>query len=135
MITTVLLLLGLAWVLRRLDIPLTSNWALIIVGGGLLYTNRYQVERAFSGPSAARSTNEVVLYSTSWCGYCKQARRLLESEGVEFTEFDIESSDEGQSRYMDLVGRQVGVPVLDIYGRVIHGYDKASILDALERQP
>ena len=132
--TTILGILVLVWVLRKLEIPLTSNWTLLIVAGGLIYANRYQVERAFSGPSVARSTDEVVLYSTSWCGYCKQARRLLESEGVEFTEYDIESSSEGHTRYLDLVGREVGVPVLDIYGRVIQGYSKESILDALARE-
>ncbi len=72
--------------------------------------------------------DEVVLYSTSWCGYCKKARNLLNEKNIAFIEYDIEKSAEGKRLYDALNGR--GVPVLQVKGTVIYGYDKRGILAA-----
>jgi len=97
-----------------------------------LWLNWERIDRFFDGTPAVtgNTSGEVILYSTSWCGYCRQTRELLAQQGVPYTEFDIETSDEGRSRYESLGGK--GVPVLDIRGTVIHGYDKREILAALK---
>jgi glutaredoxin len=74
---------------------------------------------------------EVILYATSWCGYCKQTRAFLDEQNISYTEYDIETSDEGRKQHAALGGG--GVPVLQIGESVIHGYNKVAVLDAVKR--
>ena len=37
-------------------------------------------------------TNQFVMYSTQWCGYCKRLKSMLNADGIEFTEIDLEQS-------------------------------------------
>ena len=69
---------------------------------------------------------KVILYSTSWCGYCAKARRLLRDNGIAYHEYDIEKSREGYDQYESLGGR--GVPLLLINGEVIKGYNPDRIM-------
>ena len=73
---------------------------------------------------------KVILYATSWCGYCKKTRQLLADNHVEYTEFDIETSEEGRVQHEQLNGH--GVPVLDVKGTVIHGFDEEEVTNTLK---
>ena len=42
-------------------------------------------------PRMAAAEAPVVLYATSWCGYCAKTRSFLAEEGIAYTELDIES--------------------------------------------
>tara|TARA_B110000438_G_scaffold99057_1_gene98015 strand:- start:313 stop:621 length:309 start_codon:yes stop_codon:yes gene_type:complete len=74
---------------------------------------------------------KVILYATSWCGYCKKARNFLNENNIPFYEYDIEKSSEGRDQYRSIGGR--GVPVLLVNGSVIKGYSPAEILKYLEQ--
>lgn len=74
---------------------------------------------------------KVILYGTSWCGFCAKARSLLSEQGVDYVEYDIEKSTEGHTQYKRLGGR--GVPVLLIDGKVIRGYRPDSIIRAIQQ--
>lgn len=76
---------------------------------------------------------EVVLYATSWCGYCRKTRALLKAYDITYTEFDIERSSEGKRRFDRLGGH--GVPVVTVGSHVIHGYDPDTLINALRDQP
>ena len=73
---------------------------------------------------------DVILYATTWCGYCEKARELLAKYNISYHEFDIEKSDEGRKQYEELGGR--GVPLLLINGEVVKGYNKNKILDLVK---
>ena len=62
----------------------------------------------------------VVLYATSWCSYCKKTRAFLAENNVEYIEYDIEKSAKGRKQHEQLGGK--GVPVLDVRGTVVYGY-------------
>ncbi len=97
-----------------------------------LYLNWGRIERRFViAPAAEPGQGEVVLYATSWCGYCQKTRELLAEQHVQYVEYDIEKSEEGRRQHRALKGR--GVPVLNIRGTVIHGYNREAILAALKR--
>lgn len=68
----------------------------------------------------------VVLYSTSWCGYCKKVRKLFEANNIAYKEYDIEVSAEAKRQYDKLNGR--GVPVTTIDGEVVSGYQPQKLL-------
>lgn len=72
-------------------------------------------------PAQANRPGEVVLYATQWCGYCAKAREQLAADRVAYREVDIEQDAAGHARFKALGGR--GVPLLNIRGTLIHGYN------------
>jgi glutaredoxin len=74
--------------------------------------------------------NQVDLYVTSWCGYCKKARKFLISKGIDFNEYDIEKDEEAARRKRELDGRR-GVPFAVINGHKIHGWSQPAYERAL----
>ena len=74
---------------------------------------------------------EIKVYSTPTCPWCKRAKEYLTQKGVEFKDIDV-SEDEEAAHEMITKSRQMGVPVLDIKGKIIVGFDINAINDALE---
>jgi glutaredoxin len=73
---------------------------------------------------------DVVLYTTSWCPYCRKARDYLRSRGVDFIEYDIEKDKEAAVRKRQLDNRG-GVPFAIINGRSISGFSASAYERAL----
>jgi glutaredoxin-like YruB-family protein len=86
-----------------------------------------------SQPTAARS-HRVIVFSTPTCPWCTRAKQYLAGRGVTFRDVDV-SRDPAAAR--DLVRRtgQMGVPVIEIDGRPIVGFDQARIDAALGLRP
>ena len=100
----------------------------------VVYQNWGKIERVFN-PSQmvseqTRAQANVVLYATDWCGYCKQTKRLLDSKGIPFKEFDIEKDAEARKAYEALGGG--GIPIIAVNGTLLRGYDPDAILAALK---
>lgn len=68
-----------------------------------------------------KNSKSVIMYSTSWCGYCKKAARHFRQKKIPFTEYDIEKSARAAREYKKLRGR--GVPVILIGDRRMNGFD------------
>jgi len=66
------------------------------------------------------ASKSVVMYSTSWCGYCKKARQHFKRNNIPFQEHDIEKSKKAAKEYKRLKGR--GVPVILIGKRRMNGF-------------
>lgn len=69
------------------------------------------------------STQRVVMYSTSWCGYCKKARKYFQQEKIHYVEYDIEK-DERARRLYDMIGGK-GVPVILVGKKRLNGFSVA----------
>jgi len=79
-------------------------------------------------PTIADTQGEkVILYATSWCGYCAKVRELLRDNHIPYHEYDIDRSVEGHKQYKHLGGN--GVPVVLINGVVVKGYRPGKILE------
>ncbi|GAB4489169.1 MAG: glutaredoxin domain-containing protein [Thermodesulfovibrionales bacterium] len=76
----------------------------------------------------------VILYSTSWCGYCTQARSYLRSLGVRLVEYDIEADAKRAAEMRQKSGGSKGVPLIDVEGIILRGFSEESIDDAIERK-
>lgn len=74
--------------------------------------------------------NKVIVYSTHTCPYCHLAKEYLKNKGVAFIDIDV-SSDPAKAQEMINKSGQMGVPVIDIKGHVIVGFDKGAIDQAL----
>jgi glutaredoxin len=93
------------------------------------YGGPVQVDRG-TGPqgAAARST---VMYATSWCGYCAQARAYFARKGIRYTEHDVEKSQSANAEFKKLGGK--GVPLIVHNGEVMRGFSEASFEALLAR--
>lgn len=72
----------------------------------------------------------VIIYSTTWCGYCKYAKELLNELKVPFVEYDIEEDPAKADEMYEKSGHS-GVPQLDINGKMILGFRPDEIKKAL----
>ena len=73
---------------------------------------------------------KVLIYSTPTCPYCKQTKDFLKQNNIKYTEIDV-SSDEKRAQEMIEKSGQMGVPVIDIEGQTIVGFDKSALKKAL----
>ncbi len=74
----------------------------------------------------------VTLYSTPTCGFCHMLKDYLQEQNVAFTEKDI-TTDEDSLRWVLTTTGMAAVPVVDIDGTVIVGFDKPKIEAALAK--
>ncbi len=74
----------------------------------------------------------IILYSTPSCGYCNLAKDYFRKKKISFTDYNVAAN---QSRADEMVKKsgQMGVPVIDINGRIIVGFDQAAIERAIHR--
>lgn len=77
---------------------------------------------------------KVIIYSTDWCAFCKQAEKYLDKKGVAWTDYDIEKDAKAHDELMEKIGGNFrGVPVIDVDGEIILGFDRARIDAALKK--
>jgi len=75
-------------------------------------------------------SKKVKIYSTPTCPWCARAKQFLKENNIEFQDYDV-SSDNNAAEEMVNISGQMGVPVLDIDGEIIVGFDKERIKQAL----
>ncbi len=77
----------------------------------------------------------AIIYGASWCGACHQAAAYLKQKKVPYVEKDIEADDgaaaEMQGKLAKIGQRGGSIPVLDIRGRVMVGFNPHQVDDAL----
>ncbi len=82
-------------------------------------------------PATSRSGgHDVVVYTTSWCGWCKRTLAWLDAKGVDYENRDVETNADWAEEMRDLTGSG-GVPVIVIDGEVIQGFDQAQMNEML----
>ena len=73
----------------------------------------------------------VTVYSTPSCPWCHKAKDFLKENKVKFEDRDTSSDEAARSEMIEKSG-QMGVPVLDIDGTIIVGFDQEAIKKALK---
>ena len=76
----------------------------------------------------------VTMYMTSWCPYCSKARNYLRSLDVNLIEYDIEKDRSKREEMLSKSGGSRGVPLIDIEGIIIRGYNSEAIRAAIEER-
>ncbi len=82
------------------------------------------------GLAEISSSAQVVMFATSWCPYCAQARALLEKKKVRYTELDIERNEQAKDFLERVMGLR-GFPTIVIGNRVTLGFSEENILASL----
>ena len=65
----------------------------------------------------------VKIYSTPTCGYCRMAKNYFNERKIKFTEYNVVSDLRKADEMIHKSGQQ-GVPVIDINGKIIVGFNK-----------
>lgn len=84
-----------------------------------------------SAPATAGGPPVVTIYGTSWCGACRAARQYFAGRKIPFADKDIEK-DADAARELAAKAAKMGiptdrVPVIDVRGRLLLGFDRARI--------
>jgi len=75
----------------------------------------------------------IKVYSTPTCPYCHMAKQYLKENNVEFEDIDVLASQAAAQEMINKSG-QMGVPVLDIDGTIVIGFNKQKISELLKIQ-
>jgi len=69
---------------------------------------------------------KIVVYSTPTCPYCVQVKEYFKQNDLEFIDYNV-ADDQTKAKEMVEKSGQMGVPVVDIDGNVIVGFNKPEI--------
>lgn len=84
--------------------------------------------------SDTTTTPQVTVYSTSWCAFCHTEMQWLEKLGVAFQAKDVEADEAAMEELKAKNGGDFsGVPVTDIAGEIILGFNRPALQAALEK--
>ena len=81
---------------------------------------------------AESDNKQIIIYSTTWCGFCKMVKKYLTDKGISYVEKDIETDESAHKELMTKIKNDFrGVPVTDINGTIVLGFDRTAIDAAL----
>ena len=100
----------------------------------VVFQNWGKIERVFNPSQVVseqvRANARVVLYTTEWCGYCKQIQRFLDQKGIPYQQFDLEKDAQARKAYEARGGG--GIPFVDVNGTLIRDFLPEQIMAALK---
>jgi len=73
----------------------------------------------------------VIMYSTPSCGYCNLAKDYFRKNNIKFTEYNV-AIDPRKAEEMVRKSGQMGVPVIDVNGKIVVGFNQPAIESALD---
>jgi glutaredoxin 3 len=74
------------------------------------------------------STSRVVVYSTTYCGFCRRAEELLRRTGIAFETIDVTDDVKARAELVERAGGRRTVPVVFVDGEAIGGYQELAAL-------
>lgn len=74
----------------------------------------------------------IKIYSTSWCPACVKAKKFFEIKGWEYKEINVADKHEDREEVFKVSGQRT-VPVTEINGEIIVGFDKKAFETAVEK--
>lgn len=72
----------------------------------------------------------VTIYSTPQCVHCNHAKEFFKENNIEYMEKNVAQDEDAKNEMIEKTG-QLGVPVIDVEGEIIIGFDKESLVKAL----
>ncbi len=76
--------------------------------------------------SGVQAQPKVIVFSTPTCTYCNMAKQYFRQKNIRFTDVDV-SRDMAAARDMLRRSGQAGVPVIDIGGKIVVGFNRPKI--------
>lgn len=80
------------------------------------------------------TTPDITIYSTTWCAFCHTEMQWLDKLGIPYVAKDVEADKDAYDELLAKNGGNFqGVPVTDIKGDIILGFDRPKIQAAIEK--
>lgn len=97
--------------------------------------SRVPLPEAITEPGPVRAHEQVIVYGTSWCGACRQARELLDELQIESSFVNVDTDPAG-ARALAVKAARVGltadrVPIIDVHGRLLVGFEPSRLRSLL----
>ncbi len=73
---------------------------------------------------------EVIIYSTPSCHFCHMAKDYFDNKGVTYTEYNVAEDAEKRAEMLERT-EQMGVPVIDVAGEIIIGFNESKLEELL----
>ena len=80
---------------------------------------------------AKKSSKTVKVYSAEWCPWCRKTKEWLKERKIKFQEIDIEKNPKAAEELVEKSG-QTGIPVIEIDGQIIVGFNPDALRKALK---
>lgn len=81
--------------------------------------------------SLCKGYMEVQIYTTPTCPWCQKLKDWLKKKKISFIEHDITESDKARDEALEK-SSQLGVPVIDIDGKIVVGFNEGELEKALK---
>ena len=72
----------------------------------------------------------VIIYTTPTCVYCRAAKEFFQENGVQYEEKDVAKDEQARNDMVQKSG-QLGVPVIDVGGEIVIGFDESQLKELL----
>ncbi len=128
--TSYLPLAFLAFILVLALVATGADWT----GGGPGPVAYADASGSDGGSAESGDVPPIIVYQTTWCGYCRKARSLLEDLDAVYIAKDIERDREAAREYQKKGRGGRGVPLIDYDGRIVRGYDERAIREMARDQ-
>ena len=77
--------------------------------------------------------SQITIYSTTWCAFCHTEMQWLDKLGIPYVAKDIEADKAAYDELMGKIdGNFKGVPVTDVAGDIVLGFDRPKIQNAIK---
>ena len=81
----------------------------------------------------SEASTEITIYSTTWCAFCHTEAQWLDHLGIPYVKKDIEEDKSAYDELMEKSGGNFsGVPITDVGGKLIVGFDRPKLMEAME---
>lgn len=82
-----------------------------------------------------KTDSQIIIYSTTWCAFCKTEEQYLTKKGIAYIKKDVEADKDAYEELMQKNGGAFqGVPVTDIAGSLVLGFDRHKIDELIEEK-
>ncbi len=78
------------------------------------------------------STANITIYSATWCAFCHAAKDYLDRAGITYTDKDVDADPSAGLEAVNKSGQR-GIPVIDIGGDIIVGFDRHAIDESIKK--
>jgi glutaredoxin 3 len=79
------------------------------------------------------NTVPITIYSADWCAFCHATKDYLDKKGVQYQVKDVDEDPTFAQEAINKSG-QTGIPVVDIDGTIIIGFDRPKIDHVLQEK-
>lgn len=76
--------------------------------------------------SDTATDTKITIYGAEWCGFCHTAKKYLDGKSIAYTYIDVDKDPAAGMEAIDKSGQR-GIPVIDLAGDIIIGFDRPRI--------